>query len=180
MPEKLLIQGQSIRMDATYFSSRFHGDVNRVEMKKLPLLKGLLHLNVAGADLYDSDLMIVGRLEGLKMLDLDLTDITDAGLRYLSGCSHLEDLRLKDNPQLTDGCVPHLLSLGSLNFLHLENTSITWDGVRSLIEGLDLCEIILDGDFKTYGREILVLSSEYPELEILIKGFALVKNGKHY
>jgi Leucine-rich repeat (LRR) protein len=68
------------------------------------------------------------------------TRITLRGIQTLSVLEQLEQLHIKDNPQINDLAVPYLSKLKNLYVLKLEGTSITPQGGRKIadeIEGLD-------------------------------------------
>ena len=112
------------------------------------------------------------------MLDLDLTEISDDRIKHLENLSNLKELRLKDNPQLTDGCVVHLLKIKTLSLIHLGNTSLTIEGVKKIILGMNLHTIILDDIFKNMQEELIKLSLDAQDTEIFIKGHAMICNGQ--
>lgn len=106
----LKIVNKEVRSDANYLRLYFTSKVKNKKLEKLLELKRLRHLNASGSYLLDQHLEIIGQIETLELLDLDLTEITDSGLQYLNPLKNFTELRLKDNPQLTDYCVEHLSS----------------------------------------------------------------------
>ncbi len=174
----LNIINEQVSLDVTYFNLSFFGEIRNSELEKLLHLKKLKHLNIAISDVLDKHLKIIGQLGTLEMLDLDSTEITDRGIKHLQELTLLEDLRLKDNPQLTDKCVEFLLHIKQLKSVHLGNTSITITGLKKLICKKELRLIILGSDFKNFKNDLLEISVLNPKVEILVKGIAVISNGK--
>ncbi len=172
------ILNREINIDTDYLNLSFYGEIDKNELKKLTQLKRLKHLNVSSSDLYDKHLEIIGQLKTLELLDLDLTEITDSGLKNLIQLTQLRKLRLKDNPQLTNDCIAYLLDIEQLELIHIENTSITIDGLIKLLTQKELKTVILDCEFDNSIDELLSISEKYPKLEIVFKGTGIMSNGK--
>ncbi len=172
------ILNREINIDTDYLNLSFYGEIDKNELKKLTQLKRLKHLNVSSSDLYDKHLEIIGQLKTLELLDLDLTEITDSGLKNLIRLTQLRKLRLKDNPQLTNDCIAYLLDIEQLELIHIENTSITIDGLIKLLTQKELKTVILDCEFDNSIDELLSISEKYPKLEIVFKGTGIMSNGK--
>lgn len=77
----------------------------------------------------------LNRPDGVKLLDLSGTQITDAGLAKLDGLKGLETLNLNDTG-ITDEGLKHLEALQSLTDLRLANTNITNEGLTNLVDKL--------------------------------------------
>ncbi len=79
----------------------------------------------------DSSLSVIGRLDGLRGLDLTHTQVTDDGLARLGD---LDDLRLLNltGTAVTDAGLRCLTGLGELRFLYLGDTAVTDAGLRCL------------------------------------------------
>ena len=177
MSEYIQFFEQEVALDATYLHIDFFRDKGIDELQKLTALKLLEHLNAASADLNDDHLEIIGQLVSLELLDLDLTELSDQSLRFIEPLQNLRELRLKDNPQLTDECIPSLIQLTSLKQVHIENTGITWKGLKQLVSEVDLESVILGSEFNDFEDELLTISSLRPEMEILFKGMGMIRNG---
>ncbi len=76
----------------------------------------------------------------LAELDLDGTQVTDAGLEHLKGMTILQLLYLNDT-QITDVGLGHLKGLPNLDSLHLNGTQVTDRGIESLRLALPNCHI---------------------------------------
>jgi hypothetical protein len=136
------------------------------------------HLNFNYSDFTDKDLEKLERKSSVTSLDIQGTDLTDDGLAHLVPMTSLSELRLKDNPQLTDGCIPHLSKLSYLSSIHIENTAISVVGLRNLLENVGVDQIILGSEFNESIEKLLALSALYPTTEILFKGRGIIFNGQ--
>jgi hypothetical protein len=81
-------------------------------------------------------------LPNLEAIELNGTQITDAGLAHLAGLTNLRELLLTDE-QITDAGLSHLKRLPNLELLMLNGTQVTAAGVAHLegltnLEGLSL------------------------------------------
>jgi Leucine-rich repeat (LRR) protein len=103
----------------------------------------------------DSYMDAVGRLTGLKVLDICYSNITSRGLSKIRNCAKLEQLSLSD--WITDSGMPVVASLKSLKALHLTNCRITDAGLAKICENLSLEELEL-GDKKLRNEGLAHLS----------------------
>lgn len=87
----MLIIDKEVNIDTDYLNLSFYGEIETIELKKLIQLKNLKHLNISSSDLFDKHLIFIGQLETLELLDLDLTEITDNGLRNLNSLKRLRE-----------------------------------------------------------------------------------------
>ena len=172
------IANKEVNIDTDYLNLSFFGEIDIIELKKLALLKKLKHLNLASSDLLDKHLEFIGQVETLELLDLDLTEITDNGLRNLQSLKQLRELRLKDNPQLTNNCIQFLSNIEQLELIHIENTAITIEGLIKLLNHKELKSIISDFESKNEIEELIRITEKYPKLEITLKGTGVISNGK--
>jgi hypothetical protein len=88
---------------------------------------------LAASETADEDLISVGKLTHLRMLDLRDTRITDDGLTHLRGLRRIEILVLTGT-NLSDRGLEHLTGMTGLKVLCLEETGITDRGLRLLKE----------------------------------------------
>jgi hypothetical protein len=79
----------------------------------------------------DDDLMQVGRLTQLRRLHFKYSNITDEGLRHLTGLQSLTDLELT-RTNITDAGLVHVGQLRSLVRLNLQQTNVTGTGLTHL------------------------------------------------
>jgi hypothetical protein len=177
MSDTIIIFDQTVAIDTTYLSLVFVEQLNSTELMKIRKLSKLTTLNASNYLLNDEHLEIIGSIAGLETLHLVMTEITDEGIAYLGPLIKLQELRLKDNPQLTDACIPHLAMLQALKLIHLGNTDISVEGLTELMSKVALTTLILDSELDEYIEPLLQLSREYPKLEILLKGTGTIAKG---
>lgn len=75
---------------------------------------------------------ILTRLKGVNMLDLNETMISNESIALLTKLEYVKELRLKGCHSIDDECIPHLNQLTQLEFLHLNHTGVTLDGLLKL------------------------------------------------
>ncbi len=149
------------------------------ELKKLRLFKNLKSATFAGNNLDDVGLDYVCDVPTIDNLCLQETKVTDQGLASLAKLPRLMYLRLKDNPQLTDDCVPHLVRLPQLVDLQIHETSITEEGLRQLATAQTLTGICIDVWNDNYSFDGLAeVSAQMPNCTILAKGRGEFHRGK--
>ena len=68
---------------------------------------------------------MVAYVQTINMLDLDGTDVTNAGIAELTKLKDIKELRLKECRFIDNGCIPDLNKLTGLTLLHLGGTSLT-------------------------------------------------------
>ncbi len=173
-PSVIEIAGQFFDTEIQYFGFSFElPDTN--ELRVFREFKNLKTVSFSDTNLDDIGLGYICENEGIENLCLQDTKITNEGLRFLSKLPSLEILRLKDNIQFTDDCVPQLNALKALRDLQIHETSITHLGLKYL--NLPLLEDLLVGiDEDNFSFEFLrKLSIRLPRCTILAKG-----NGEFY
>ena len=110
----------------------------------------VLHaISFLGSDISDNELVHVGKLHGLKEIDVSCTQIGDAGL------SHLKDLR-------------HLTKL------NLSSTKISNYGLSLIPEGAKLRELVLDNT--EIGDEALSHICSFTNLRVLSLSFTEISD----
>lgn len=174
------ICGQSFDKSIKHFSFKtsFFKIENMEELKQLAAFPNLESANFSDTNLNDLGLQYVCANKNIDNLDLQATQITDEGLRYLGQLKNLQYLRLKENDQLTNACIPYLNQLQNLVDLQIHETSITREGLKLLaIQSLENLILDIDDDNFSY-EDLLEFSSRYPTCEILAKGEALFYGGR--
>ena len=91
----------------------------------------------------DHLLLMLSKVKSINMLDLDETDISIEGIKYLTKLEQLKELRLKGVAAIDNDCMPHLNQLRDLELLHLGGTSVTLNGLTNLINLQKLKVILL-------------------------------------
>src|SRR5262245_56062099 len=93
------------------------------------------------------------------------------GVERSGTAAYLRYLRLKENAQLSNACIPHLLKLRQLVDLQIHETSIDQDGVNQLVVMGALEDLCLDVWKDNYTFDgLLGLSIQMPRCRILAKG----------
>jgi len=82
------------------------------------------------------------KLKSLTMLDLDLTNVTDAGLKEIAELKNLTMLDLATT-KVTDEGLKEIAKLNNLRFLRLDDTVVTDAGLKKLQEALPRCRLQL-------------------------------------
>jgi hypothetical protein len=154
-----------------HFSFRLDHIESMGELRKLSQFPYLRSASFGGTNLDDVGLEHVSCVPTLENLDLQDTRITNDGLACLAGLPRLQHLRLKENAQLTNACIPQLLRLGGLVDLQIQETSIDQHGLNKLEGMKNLRNICLDVWGKNYSFDMLLaLSVRMPACTILAKG----------
>jgi hypothetical protein len=119
------------------------------ELSKLPLLSQLESASFNGSGLNDRGLAHVVQASTIVNLCLQQTTVSNTGIVSLARLGRLQSLRLKENVQLTNECIPHILRLHGLIDLQIHETSIDEHGLRRLVPLCNLRDIILNGNFRS-------------------------------
>jgi hypothetical protein len=106
-------------------------------------LTGLLYLEVQESDLTDAGIRELAAISHLRTLELrNVANLTDEGLKYFSQQQHLYDLAVTYT-KLTNASVNFFKSLPSLTKLYINSTSgVSEEGIISLKAGLPKCEVM--------------------------------------
>ncbi len=129
-------------------------DVSHVASKDLTFLDALRPDDLLGMNLRDTavnndELEHVGRLSGLRLLDLQSTCITDEGVRHLKGLTRLREINLdawrvdREGFGVGDGAL-QIIALAKwteLEAIRLRCTKVTDDGIRAVTFLKSLTEI---------------------------------------
>lgn len=75
---------------------------------------------------------VMTNVKGVNMLDLNETMISNESIALLTKLEYVKELRLKGCHLVDDACIPHLNQLTQLEFLHLNHTGVTLDGLLKL------------------------------------------------
>ncbi len=179
MTDFIEICGQQFNKNITYFSFEWPlieiEDMN--ELKKLSIFPYLTSASFSGTNLNDFGLFLISQCEDIDNLNLQHTEITNDGILHLKNLQELKFLRLKENNQLNNSCIPFLNLCHELIDLQIHETSINEDGLRNLnIPGLK--NLIIDVWDNNFSFEFLKdYSAKYLECAILAKGNGEFLNG---
>lgn len=173
------IDGKSLDRTIEHFSFGLWHEISDMhELAKLAQFERLTSATFHATGLNDVGLTYVCRVATLENLDLQQTCISNEGLRALAQLPRLQHLRLKENAQLTNGCIPHLLELRQLIDLQIHETSIDQQGLARLIplgNLRDICLAVSDGNYSFEG--LLDISARMPQCAILAKTRGCFKRG---
>lgn len=149
------------------------------ELSYLDRFPNLKSASFSGTNLNDEGLLHLSNCSGIENLNLQETEITNAGMHYLKKLKKLKSLRLKDNPQLTNACISDLAELENLLDLQIHETGITEEGLRKLTVLENLETLIIDIWENNYTFEgLLKIASEIPNCNIVAKGDGIFYNGQ--
>lgn len=178
--ETIEICGQSFDPSSSYFSFEwpFTEIENMFELEKLTGFFNLTEVSLGSTNLDDAGLEIVCRNTGIENLNLQDTHISDDGIKYLSRLPNLKYLRLKENDQLTNGCIEYLNQISNLLDLQIHETSIDQKGLE-LLNISQLEDVLVNVRNENYSFEFLEgLSRRLSGCKVLAKGKAEFLNGE--
>jgi hypothetical protein len=131
-----------------HFQNAHITDESLVNLRSLVRLKKL-YLGPWGgngfkqSDVTDEGIRYLSGLVDLEVLDLQGTAITDAGLKSIAGLTSLKDLNI-GYTRITDAGTEHLTNLQSLQILMLDGTAVTDQGVGQVAKLPNLEQIGLE------------------------------------
>lgn len=167
-------------INSEHFSLKWEeSPINFNELSYLKQFPNLISANFYSSNLNDEGLAHVSNCSKIENLDLQDTEITNDGIKYLKNLEFLQYLRLKGNTQLTDECIPYLTEINNLLNLQIQETSITEVGLKKLtvIKYMEMITIqVWNNNFTFDG--LLKISCELPHCEILAKGDGSFCNGE--
>jgi hypothetical protein len=155
----------------------YHVIADMDELAKLRRFPRLTAASFFESGLDDRGLQHVAAVTTIDNLNLQSTPITNGGLACLVTMP-LKHLRLKENAQLTDDCVPHLVRITSLVTLGVHETSIGQAGLDQLVALPNLRYLVVyirDGNYTL--ESLRELSVRMPECEIVAKGHPVLRAG---
>jgi len=113
-------------------------------LKRLPRLRYLRYLWLAGSPVSDQGMRSLSRLPNLRDLFLNRTNVTGTGAVHLQALSKLERLVLSDAP-VNDRGLASVASLKHLRILQLDGTRITDAGASHLRHLATLVDLDVSG-----------------------------------
>jgi hypothetical protein len=171
MGETITIDGKEFDAAASHADFTWHRFSDTGTLLGLAAFRELRAASFGGANLDDRGLELVCRISTIDTLDLQDTEVTNEGLVSLGRLERLDYLRLKDNQQLTNDCVQHLVSLPLLENLAIQETSIDERGLW-LLKGKrslrDLCLDVFEENFSLEG--LRRWSAATPGCTVIAKG----------
>lgn len=176
----VVICGDHFSKRETHFSFRFEfgKQYDMEELHKLQYLPRLTSASFSSTNFDDFGIKQLSKYApGVTNLNLQDTLITDHGIKYLSPIKGLNILRLKENDQLTNACVPGLNLCRALIDLQIHETSIDQKGIAML--NLPHLEQLLLSEGDDYSTAFFLdFSKQLPNCDILVKSKAEFKNGR--
>ena len=128
---------KDIKLGGHRASDNKHVSIPPSEFKFLLGLPALENANLVECDgLNDESLVFIGKIKGLKSLNLGDAQVTSAGLQSIAGLKSLETLDLGWTKDVGDAAIPILARLPSLKVLGLGGTKVTDRGIA----GLEACK----------------------------------------
>jgi hypothetical protein len=120
MPKIEIITAQLTTLKGSCFS---------VLAQKFPNLRCLL---LANCPLVGSSLKSLSACKKLEKLDVNHCGLDDEAVKYICQCSNLKELRIGQNPKMSDACVKYFLTLKHLTTLDMADVGISCDGFKQL------------------------------------------------
>jgi len=117
-------------VDLSWIGWEWEKPTENINVRLLGKLQGLRWLNLDGRGFTDKDLRHIKQLATLERLFLKDTHVTDEGLTYLKDLTNLQYLSLADT-QITDDGLVHLKGLKNLEVLELCRTKISDAGLEN-------------------------------------------------
>ena len=127
-------------------------EVRKVLVKLNPGFDGRMEHKIAGGVVTEieinseqvTDIAPIRVFGALVSLNMAHTNVSDAKLPLIKGCSNLASLYLGDNKQITDEGLRHVKSWKKLSTLHLAGTQVTDEGMLHLLDCQNLRHLTLD------------------------------------
>ena len=120
-------------------------------------------VSLTGGSHDDDDLAVLDDLPNIHLLDLQDTNVTDAGLAHLSGLSELERLNLKGTPAVGNAGCRYLSGLGRLKWLDLSGTKTSELKYLKALGSLEYLDLL---DTKTDDAGVNELRNALPNCTI--------------
>lgn len=130
------------------------------------------HLDLRPLSEMDDDAFayIMQLVKGVKMLDLNETEISNESIKLLTRLEYVNELGVK-GCRIDDSCVQDLNKITSLEVLHVKNTGVTIDGLLQLKDLFKLKKILFSADdVEAIKEKILQLKTVRPACDFVIDG----------
>lgn len=176
---QITICNEQFSTDLDYFSFSYllHEIPNQAELSKLSAFPKLKGASFSSTNFDDFGIkVLVKACPQISNLNLQDSQISDQGIKYLSALRQLQILRLKENHQLTNQCISGLNLLKQLQDLQIHETSINTEGLLAL-KLPNLQQLLLNTASISSRAALMSLSKQHPLCRILVKGQLEVQNG---
>jgi hypothetical protein len=132
------------------------------------------HVNMRESLVTDEEMgFLVKRIKRIDMLDLHETTITNAGIAHLVKLESLQELRLKSNKEIDNGCMVFLNQIPTLEFLHLRYTNVNVDGLKAIPALVNLKTVLLSDEVnseETILEKMQSITAALPDCEFWVNG----------
>ena len=116
-------------------------------------------LNLAGSNVSDGGMAVLGQLKNLSRLHLENSAVTDAGLAHVASLERLQYLNVYDTA-VTDAGMAHLEGLKHLHKIYLWKTKVSYDAAMALEKQIPGLEVNLGFDHPVIARKRLTKELE--------------------
>jgi hypothetical protein len=110
------------------------------------------------------------RVSSVGEIHLRCTNVTDAGVKYISAFKNLRELTLKDHRHITRACLPDLNKLVDLEYLDISKNNISTDDLYALTNLKKLKQLFISSDKpeSEMTGELEKLKAHFPGCEITV------------
>lgn len=120
MENLIKIGNHCYELNSFHFSLKWEDSLSYInELFNLNQFPNLKSASFSGSNLNDEGLTHISNCSEIENLNLQETEITNEGIKYLKKLSKLKHLRLKGNPQLTNDCISYLMEIENLHNLQI-------------------------------------------------------------
>ena len=116
-------------------------------------------LNLAGSNVSDGGMAVLGQLKNLSRLHLENSTVTDAGLAHIASLERLQYLNVYGTA-VTDAGMAHLEGLNHLRKLYLWKTKVSYDVATALEKKIPGLEVNIGFDHPVIARKRLTKELE--------------------
>jgi len=117
-------------------------------------LRQLERLSLSGVGLTDDRMAFLEGLPGLRELRLGANPIVGPGMAHVAGLENLQRISLTDCVRFTNSGLVHLKGLSNLNYLSIQYTQVTDEGLEHLYDLPKLCQVLMLGSKVTKGGRV--------------------------
>lgn len=154
-----------MKKDTKYWEKRLGTKTTDSSYQEHMDFRGLPDLNDAGLAYFLRDVI------GVKMLDLNETEITNESIKELTNLLYVDELRLKGCYAIDNDCISDLNKLVSLKFLHIKDTNITIHGILQLTNLEDLTTLLFsDNNTIDFENKMMQLKEIMPNCNFVVNG----------
>lgn len=139
-------------------------EIENKSLSRLASLK-LAHINLDSSNLTDAGAKELVQCAGLSDISLNSTKVTDDGIKSLTAMKGLQKLALS-NTALTDKGLVELSKSESLNYVKFDKTLVTFGGIEQFCQNSKNCKTVLIRQCQNINSKHLEqLKREFPNVE---------------